>query len=329
MLNDILSKLPPQVANPALLIGHETGDDAAVYKINDEKAVVATTDFFMPIVDDPYDYGRIAATNALSDVYAVGGRPIMALAIAAMPMNQMPPDMVQKILSGGAQVCADAGVPVAGGHTIDSVEPIYGLAVVGLVHPDRIKRNCDAQAGDVLILGKALGVGILGAAMNKDELDPEGYRQMVETATKLNAVGAELSKLPGVHALTDVTGFGLIGHLLEICRGSDLSASVNWNDLPILPAARDYAERGYNTGAAGRNWQSFGHDASLPDALPDWQKNLLTDPQTSGGLMLSCVPDQTDEVLAIFNSNGFSDAAVIGQMFEGKPHVTVTKQPRF
>ena len=218
MLNDILSKLPPQAANPALLIGHETGDDAAVFKINDEQAVVATTDFFMPIVDDPYDYGRIAATNALSDVYAVGGTPILALAIAAMPMNHMSPDTIQKILSGGAQVCANAGVPVAGGHTIDAVEPIYGLAVVGLVHPDRIKRNCEAQEGDDLILGKALGVGILGAAMNKDELDPEGYRQMVETATKLNAVGAELSKLPGVHALTDVTGFGLIGHLLEICH---------------------------------------------------------------------------------------------------------------
>ena len=226
MLNDILSKLPPQAANPALLIGHETGDDAAVFKINDEQAVVATTDFFMPIVDDPYDYGRIAATNALSDVYAVGGTPIMALAIAAMPMNQMPPDMVQKILSGGAQVCADAGVPVAGGHTIDAVEPIYGLAVVGLVHPDRIKRNCEANAGDDLVLGKALGVGILGAAMNKDELDSEGYRQMVDTATKLNAVGAELAKLQGVHALTDVTGFGLVGHLFEICQGSNVTAKV-------------------------------------------------------------------------------------------------------
>ena len=324
MLNDILSKLPPQAANPALLIGHETGDDAAVFKINDEQAVVATTDFFMPIVDDPYDYGRIAATNALSDVYAVGGTPILALAIAAMPMNQMSPDTIQKILSGGAQVCANAGVPVAGGHTIDAVEPIYGLAVVGLVHPDRIKRNCEAQEGDDLILGKALGVGILGAAMNKDELDPEGYRQMVETATKLNAVGAELSKLPGVHALTDVTGFGLIGHLLEICHGSNLAGAVNWNDLPILPAARVYAERGYNTGAAGRNWQSFGHDATLPVGISDWQKNLLTDPQTSGGLMLSCTREMTGDVLNIFNSNGFADATKIGQMQDGRPHVTVT-----
>ena len=324
MLNDILSKLPPQAANPALLVGHETGDDAAVYKINDEQAVVATTDFFMPIVDDPYDYGRIAATNALSDVYAVGGVPIMALAIAAMPMNRMPPDMVQKVLSGGAQVCADAGVPIAGGHTIDSVEPIYGLAVVGLVHPDRIKRNSDARDGDELILGKALGVGILGAAMNKNELDPDGYRQMVETATKLNAVGAELAKLTAVHALTDVTGFGLIGHLLEICRGSGLSGSVDWDALPILPAALDYAERGYNTGAAGRNWQSFGHDVTLPGNLPDWQKNLLTDPQTSGGLMLSCPPDTTEQVLGVFRQHGFADASIIGRMQGGEPHVTVS-----
>ena len=324
MLNDILSKLPPQAANPALLIGHETGDDAAVFKINDEQAVVATTDFFMPIVDDPYDYGRIAATNALSDVYAVGGTPIMALAIAAMPMNQMPPDMVQKILSGGAQVCADAGVPVAGGHTIDAVEPIYGLAVVGLVHPDRIKRNCEANAGDDLVLGKALGVGILGAAMNKDELDSEGYRQLVDTATKLNAVGAELAKLQGVHALTDVTGFGLVGHLFEICQGSNVTAKVGWNELPILPAATDYAERGYNTGAAGRNWQSFGQNVTLPDNLSDWQKNILADPQTSGGLMLSCAPERTNDVLELFRENGFADVTVIGKMGDGAPHVTVT-----
>lgn len=324
MLNEILSKLPPQAANPGLLIGHETGDDAAVYQINDEQAVVATTDFFMPIVDDPYDYGRIAATNALSDIYAVGGKPILALAIAAMPMNKMTTDSVQNILAGGAQVCADAGVPVAGGHTIDSLEPIYGLAVVGLVHPDRIKRNCDAQDGDDLVLGKALGVGILGAAMNKDELDPEGYRQMVETATRLNAVGAELAKLPDVNALTDVTGFGLVGHLLEMCRGSGLAASVDWNALPILPAALDYAERGYNTGAAGRNWESFGHDATLPDGLPDWRRNLLTDPQTSGGLMLTCSPRVTEQVLRTFKEAGFADAAVIGKMSNGAPRVTVS-----
>lgn len=324
MLTEILSKLPPQAANPSLLIGYETGDDAAVFQINDEQAVVATTDFFMPIVDDPYDYGRIAATNALSDVYAVGGTPILALAIAAMPMDKMTLDAVQKILAGGAAVCAAAGVPVAGGHTIDSLEPIYGLAVVGLVHPERIKRNCEARHGDDLVLGKALGVGILGAAMDKDELDTEGYRQMVETATKLNSVGVELAKLPDVHALTDVTGFGLIGHLLEICRGSNLAATVDWNALPILPAALDYAKRGYNTGAAGRNWESFGRDVTLPDGLPEWRKNLLTDPQTSGGLMLTCSPKSTDRVLQIFKEEGFRDATVIGKVQNGDPRVAVT-----
>jgi selenide,water dikinase len=323
VLEQILSKLPPQATNPGLLIGHETGDDAAVFKLNDEQAVVATTDFFMPIVDDPYDYGRIAATNALSDVYAVGGTPIMALAIAAMPVNKMPQEMIEQILAGGAQVCADAGVPVAGGHTIDAVEPIYGLAVIGVVHPDRIKRNCEAQNGDDIILGKALGVGILGAAVNKDELDPEGYRQMVETATKLNAVGAELAKLPAVHALTDVTGFGIIGHLLEICRGSDLAATIEWDALPILPAARDYAGRGYNTGAAGRNWESFGQDVTLPDDLPAWRRNLLTDPQTSGGLMLTCSPESTDAVVALFREHGFADACVIGRMQSGTAKLTV------
>ena len=315
--------MPPQAANPGLLIGHETGDDAAVFKLNDEQAVVATTDFFMPIVDDPYDYGRIAATNALSDVYAVGGTPIMALALAAMPINKMPQEMIERILAGGAQVCADAGVPVAGGHTIDAVEPIYGLAAIGVVHPDRIKRNCEAQDGDDLILGKALGVGILGAAMNKDELDPEGYRQMVETATKLNAVGAELAKLPALHAMTDVTGFGLVGHLLEVCRGSGLAATVEWDTLPVLPAALDYAERGYNTGASGRNWQSFGHDVTLPEGLPDWRRNLLTDPQTSGGLMVTCSPDATEDVMALFRESGFADAAVIGWIEAGAPRVTV------
>lgn len=323
MLEQILSKLPPQAANPALLIGHETGDDAAVFKLNDEQAVVATTDFFMPIVDDPYDYGRIAATNALSDVYAVGGTPIMALALAAMPINKMPQEMIEQILAGGAQVCADAGVPVAGGHTIDAVEPIYGLAAIGVVHPDRIKRNCEAQDGDDLILGKALGVGILGAAMNKDELDPDGYRQMVDTATKLNAVGAELAKMPALHAMTDVTGFGLVGHLLEVCRGSGLAATVDWDSLPILPAARDYAERGYNTGASGRNWQSFGQDVGLPEGLPDWRRNLLTDPQTSGGLMVTCAPGATEEVMALFRESGFADAAVIGRIEAGAPRVTV------
>lgn len=323
MLTEILSKLPAQAAHPALMVGFETGDDAGVFRINDEQAVVATTDFFMPVVDDPYDFGRIAATNALSDVYAVGGRPIMALAVAALPVNSMPTEAIRGILAGGAAVCGEAGVPIAGGHTIDAPEPIYGLAVVGLVHPDRIKRNCEAKSGDVLILGKALGVGILSAAMKKDELDPAGYEQLVSTATKLNSVGADLAGLPGVHALTDVTGFGLVGHLLEICRGSGLAATVDLGSLPILPAGLRYAQQGYNTGAAGRNWESFGADVALPADIADWQKNLLADPQTSGGLMVTCAPDATNGVLRMFHDQGYRDAAIIGSLTQGAPRVVV------
>lgn len=323
MLDKILSELPPQAAFPALLLGYETGDDAAVFKINDDQAVVATTDFFMPIVDDPYDFGRIAAANALSDVYAVGGKPILALAIVGMPVDKMSDETIRDILAGGAAVCGTAGVPVAGGHTIDAPEPIYGLAVVGLVHPDRIKRNDGARASDVLILGKALGIGILGAALNKDELDEAGYKQLVETATKLNSVGADLARLSGVHALTDVTGFGLLGHLLEICRGSDLSATVDHASLPILSAALGYAERGYTTGAAARNWKSFGHEVMLPDGLPEWRKNLLVDPQTSGGLLLTCASETADQALRMFHDQGYPHAAVIGSLEKGGLRVTV------
>jgi len=323
VLSEILGRLPKQAAHPALLIGYETGDDAAVYKVSDEQAVVATTDFFLPIVDDPYEFGRIAATNALSDVYAVGGKPIMALAIAAFPVDKMPVECVRDIMAGGAAVCAEAGVPVAGGHTIDAPEPIYGLAVIGLVHPDRIKRNCTAQAGDVLILGKGLGIGILSAALKKNALDEAGYEQLVATATRLNSVGADLAELVGVHALTDVTGFGLVGHLLEICRGSGLAATVELGGLPILPAARRYAREGFNTGAAGRNWDSFGADVALPAGIADWQKNLLADPQTSGGLLVTCAAGAADGVLRLFHDRGYGDAAVIGSLTVGPPRLTV------
>jgi selenide, water dikinase len=321
----MLSQLPASAANPALLVGYETGDDAAVYKVNDEQGVIATTDFFMPIVDDPFDFGRIAAANALSDVYAVGGKPIMALAIAGFPVNDMTQDQIQQVLAGGASMCAEAGVPIAGGHTIDAPEPIYGLAVVGLVHPDKIKRNSDAKAGDVLILGKGLGVGILGAAMNKDELDADGYKEMVESTTKLNSIGADLAEMDGVNAVTDVTGFGLVGHLFELCEGAGLAAVLDWDKLPILPHALGYAQKGYNTGAANRNWASFGDDVTVPDDMDQWKRNLLTDPQTSGGLMVSCPPDRADAVVALFHEQGYGHATVVGEMSEGAPHVTVNE----
>ena len=323
MLNDILSKLPPAAKYPNLLVGVETGDDSAVYKINDDQAVVATTDFFMPIVDDPYDFGRIAATNALSDVYAIGAKPIMALAIAGFPVNAMSPEDIGQVLAGGAAVCEAAGIPVAGGHTIDAKEPIYGLAVIGMIHPDKIKRNSDGRAGDVLILGKGLGVGILGAAMNKDELDPIGYKVMLDSTTKLNTVGADLAALSEVNALTDVTGFGLCGHMYEFCKGAGLAATIDWDKLPMLETVLDYAQKGYNTGAAGRNWASFDEHVVIPEDMAQWQKNLLMDPQTSGGLLVSCPPESADTVLKTFHDAGFDHACVIGELSEGDAKVTV------
>ena len=324
MLDDILSKLPPAAKYPNLLVGVETGDDSAVYKINDEQAVVATTDFFMPIVDDLFDFGRISATNALSDIYAIGGQPIMALAIAGFPVNSISDEDISKVLAGGAAVCEAAGVPVAGGHTIDAKEPIYGLAVTGLIHPDKIKRNSDGQAGDVLILGKGLGVGILGAAMNKDELDPKGYKIMIESTTQLNSVGVELAALTEINALTDVTGFGLCGHVFELCKGAGLSAKLVWDQLPMLDTVLDYAQQGYNTGAAGRNWDSFADQVVVPDGMAQWQKNLLMDPQTSGGLLASCPPEAAEKVLKTFHDAGFDYACIIGELGEGEPKMTVT-----
>ncbi len=306
-----------------LLVGIETADDAAVYKLNDEQALIATTDFFMPIVDDPYDFGRIAATNAISDVYAMGGTPIMALALVAMPINQLPIEVIGKIIQGGEAVCTEAGIPIAGGHTIDSVEPIYGLVVLGLVHPSKIKRNADAQAGDKLILGKALGVGILSAALKKGKLDAAGYAAMIATTTQLNKPGMALSNVAGVHAITDVTGFGLLGHLLEVARGSKLKATLNMAQIPLLPNVQQLAESGYVTGASGRNWDGYGHDVKLSPSITQIQKALLTDPQTSGGLLVSCSATAVEEVLAIFAMAGFADAAVIGEMTAGKGQVVV------
>src|SRR5471032_767610 len=237
-----------------LMVGIETADDAAVYKLNDEQALVATTDFFMPIVDDPFDFGRIAATNAISDVYAMGGTPIMALALVGMPINKLPIETIGQIIRGGESICAEAGIPIAGGHTIDSVEPIYGLVVLGLVHPSKVKRNADAKAGDVLILGKPIGVGVLSAALKKDMLDADGYAAMIANTTKLNKPGKALSDMAGVHVLTDVTGFGLLGHLLEIARGAKLTAKLTMSQIPLLPGVEQLAHDGYFTGASGRNW---------------------------------------------------------------------------
>ena len=306
-----------------LMVGIETADDAAVYKLNDEQALIATTDFFMPIVDDPYDFGRIAATNAISDVYAMGGTPIMALALVGMPINKLPVEVIGKIIQGGESICAEAGIPIAGGYTIDSVEPIYGLVVLGLVHPSKVKRNAGAKAGDKLILDKPLGVGILSAALKKNQLDEAGYAAMIENTTKLNKPGKALSELEGVHALTDVTGFGLLGHLLELARGASLTAKLSMADIPLLPDVHRLAELGCITGASGRNWEGYGHDVVLANAVSPIEQMLLTDPQTSGGLLVSCDPGSVDEILALFQREGFAHAAVIGEMAAGPAKIEV------
>jgi selenide, water dikinase len=324
VLADILKNtrgLP--VAPPALLVGIETGDDAAVYKLNETQALIATTDFFMPVVDDPYDFGRIAATNAISDVYAMGGTPIMALALVGMPIDKLPVEVIGRILQGGESICAEAGIPIAGGHTIDSVEPIYGLVVMGLVHPDKVKKNSGARSGDVLILGKPLGVGVLSAAVKKNRIDDAAYQELIVNTTKLNTPGRSLANSPDVHALTDVTGFGLLGHLLGLCRGSSLSATLQMAQIPLLPGVERMAAEGLVTGASARNWSSYGRDVDLSASVTATQKALLTDPQTSGGLLVSCARGIAEEVLSIFRREGFSRAAVIGEMRSGPPRVTV------
>jgi selenide,water dikinase len=308
---------------PQLMVGIETADDAAVYRLNDEQALIATTDFFMPIVDDPFDFGRIAATNAISDVYAMGGHPIMALALVAMPIDKLPIDTIAQIIKGGESVCREAGIPIAGGHTIDSVEPIYGLVVMGLVHPDHVRRNADAQAGDVLVLGKPLGVGVFSAALKKGKLGDAGYARLVNTTTQLNTPGIAFATLKGVHALTDVTGFGLAGHTLELARGAGVTAVIDWSKVPLLPGAADLAAAGHVTGASGRNWNGYGDQVTLSPKLAATARDLLCDPQTSGGLLVSCAADAVADVLRIFREGGFESAAVIGRIEAGAAHLRV------
>jgi selenide,water dikinase len=324
VLSEILASTPIRGLPQALLVGTETADDAAVYKLNDSQALVATTDFFTPIVDDPYDFGRIAATNAISDIYAMGGKPIFALAIVGMPLDKLPVSAIQKILEGGESVCAAAGIPIAGGHSIDTLEPIYGLVALGLVHPDKVKRNSGARAGDVLVLGKPLGVGILSAVLKKGKISDAGYRQMIEYTTRLNTPGEALSEMQEVHALTDVTGFGLAGHLLEICRGSKLAAEVRFDAVPMIAEALDWAKQGVATGASDRNWNGYGAQVQLPAGAPEWMRKLLSDPQTSGGLLVACAPRAEAAVLQAFRERGFAEAATIGRLAEGAPRITVT-----
>ncbi len=316
VLSEILKGTAALPIPKELLVGIETSDDAAVYQLNDEQALIATTDFFMPIVDDPFDFGRIAATNAISDVYAMGGRPILALALVGMPINVLSTATIGRVLEGGAATCRAAGIPIAGGHTIDSVEAIYGLVALGLIHPKLVKRNADAQPGDLLVLGKPLGVGVMSAALKKGQLGEAGYAQMINNTTKLNTPGPDLAALPGVHALTDVTGFGLAGHGLEMARGARCDVQIHWPQVPLLDGVRGLAQQGFITGASGRNWAGYGADVQLAADFAAEDRALLTDPQTSGGLLVACSADSLDAVLATFAQHGFGQAAVVGRVLD-------------
>jgi selenide, water dikinase len=322
VLRQLLARHPAANSYRQLLVGIETGDDAAVWQLDDNTCVMATTDFFMPMVDDPFDFGRIAATNALSDIYAMGGKPILALAILGMPVDKMPPELVRKILDGGSAVCAEAGIPVAGGHSIDSVEPIDGLAVIGLCRPENIRRNSSARAGDALILTKGVGVGIYSAAFKKQALPKDAYAEMIASTTLLNRVGHVLAQDDDVHAITDVTGFGLLGHGLELARGGGVRLSIEQARIPFLSRAEALAESGYITGASTRNWESYGSQVELP-ALAAWQRALLTDPQTSGGLLVACKPERAGPIRAMIEAGGYPRASIIGSVTAGEPVVRI------
>jgi selenide,water dikinase len=324
VLQQLLADQPAAAVYKELLVGTETSDDAAVWQVDDNTCVIATTDFFMPMVDDPYDFGRIAATNAISDVYAMGGKPIMALAILGMPVDKIPVEMVREILKGGAAVCATAGIPVAGGHSIDCPEPVYGLAVIGICHPSQLRRNADAKPGDALILTKPIGVGIYSAAIKKSALTPAAYHEMIAVTTTLNKVGAELGQEKDVHAVTDVTGFGVLGHALELARGSKLSVVLQMDEVPLLSDAAMLAEKGFVTGASHRNWASYSQDVALPASLPEWKRHLLADPQTSGGLLVSCARASAPSILAKIKAAGFPAARIIGRTEAGKPSIVLS-----
>lgn len=323
-LQEILRQVPLNQGLEQLLVGTQTSDDAAVYQLNDRQALVLTTDFFMPIVDEPIDFGRIAATNALSDVYAMGGTPILALAVLGMPINTLPMEAIQGIMLGGAKVCQEAGIPLAGGHSIDSPEPIFGLVAAGLVHPTHVRRNATAKPHDKLILTKPLGIGVMTTALKKGKLTPDGYSSVLQVMTQLNKVGATLATNPDVHAMTDVTGFGLLGHLLEICRGSSLKAKISLSQIPILPEAKALADMGIFPGAAQRNWDSYQSQIKLTGLsnLTKWEM-LLADPQTSGGLLLAVAPESAPAILEQLLALGYSFSSVIGEFTPGEAEIEV------
>lgn len=284
-----------------LLVGNDSKDDAAVYDLGNGTALISTTDFFMPIVDNPYDFGRIAAANAISDIYAMGGTPILSIAILGWPVNVLAPEVAQQVIEGAREVCADAGISIAGGHSIDSPEPIFGLAVNGIVDIDKLKENSKATPNCKLYLTKALGVGVLSTAQKSGVLQPEDAEIILKSMTTLNKVGATFAQLDGVVAMTDVTGFGLLGHLSEICEGSNISAVVEYDKVPIIPSLHSYLDKGCIPGGTNRNWDSYGHKIGK---ITERQRNVLADPQTSGGLLVVVENDFTDEFEKVAMNSG-------------------------
>ena len=321
LLDEILRGAIEAPADGRLLVGNDSRDDAAVYDLGDGRAVISTTDFFMPIVDDPFEFGRIAATNAISDIYAMGGSPLMAIAIFGWPIDKLGPEVARAVIDGGRQACRDAGIPLAGGHSIDAPEPIFGLAVTGSVELAHLKRNDQARPGDRLYLTKPLGIGILTTAQKKKLLEPEHQRLAPDTMCRLNRAGEAFGRLDAVHAMTDVTGFGLLGHLLEICRGSDLAARVVFDRVPLLPAVRHYLQLGCSPGGAARNYASYGHEVGEID---EERRQLLCDPQTSGGLLVAVDPACEDQFLAVAAEQGL-ELEPLGELqpYQGGPRIEV------
>jgi len=284
LLNEMLGQAQDQMINSGLIVGNESRDDAAVYDLGDGRALISTTDFFMPIVDDPYTFGMISGCNALSDIYAMGGKPLMAIAIFGWPIDKLPIEIASQVIEGGRAICQRAGISLAGGHSIDSPEPIFGLSVSGVVKMEHLKRNTGAQIGDSIFLTKPLGVGILSTAQKQKKIASNDYLQAVEQMSQLNEIGSEIAEISGVNAITDVTGFGLAGHLLEICQGSKVGATVRFNDLPLLTNICRYIDKGCVPGGTRRNYDSYGY---FLNKLTTLQKTVLCDPQTSGGLLIT------------------------------------------
>ena len=320
VLDDILKSSLSLPTQPDLLVGNQSKDDAAVYDIGNNQAVISTTDFFMPIVDDPTDFGKIAACNAISDIYAMGGKPLMAIAILGWPINKLSAEVAQKVLDGGRMICAEAGIPLAGGHSIDAPEPIFGLAVTGLIDTHKVKRNNNAAAGDLLYLTKPLGVGILSTAQKQGKLQAEHADIAPDVMKTLNSPGLAFAELDGVNAMTDVTGFALLGHLLEMCQGSGIAAELEFDKVPLLDQVENYIEQGCIPGGCGRNFESFGHNVS---ELTPLQQTILCDPQTSGGLLVAVKPDAQEAFEAQAQKLGLSLEPIGKMVAEQTPVVSV------